>query len=84
MAIGIIGAMDEEVEILKNRMSSMEIYKRGGSTFYAGKLLGEDVILLRCGIGKVNAAIGTAMLILKYEPMCIINTGSAGSFTENL
>ena len=84
MAIGIIGAMKEEVEILKQQMTDPVIYKRGGSTFFSGKLDGKDVVLLQCGIGKVNASIGTTMLILRYKPMCIINTGSAGGFSEDL
>ncbi len=84
MAIGIIGAMEEETALLKERISPLSEYERAGNTFYSGKLEGVDVILLRCGIGKVNASIGTTLLISRYEPMCVINTGSAGGFSEGL
>lgn len=84
MRIGIIGAMDEEVELLKGKLDNMLEETIGGSEFYIGKLNGVDVVLLKSGIGKVNAAIGTTLLIEKYQPKYIINTGSAGGFETSL
>jgi len=83
--IGIIGAMDDEVSLLCNEMGtsqtkqSINIFE-----FYTGKLEGKDVTVLRCGIGKVNAAIGCALLIRQFKPDCVINTGSAGGINPAL
>jgi len=84
MKIGIIGAMAEEIEDLKNRMGDYSTEKRAGFTFYRGNLNNEEVILLLSGIGKVNAAMGTTLMIEKFSPDCIINTGSAGGFSSDL
>ncbi|MDA3809052.1 MAG: 5'-methylthioadenosine/S-adenosylhomocysteine nucleosidase [Spirochaetaceae bacterium] len=84
MKIGIIGAMTEEIEDLKSRMGDFVLEERAGFTFYSGKLCDEDVVLLLSGIGKVNAAMGTTLLIEKFKPDCIINTGSAGGFSSEL
>lgn len=82
--IGVIGAMDEEIELLKLKLHDPEIYRRGGNTFYIGELYNSRIILLKSGIGKVNAAIGSTIMISKYDPMCIINTGSAGAIFKDL
>lgn len=84
MRIGIIGAMDEEVELLINKLQNKEEMKIAGCEFYSGTLNGTDVVLLKSGIGKVNAAIGTTLLIEKFTPTYIINTGSAGGFESSL
>lgn len=84
MKIGIIGAMTEEIEDLKLRMNDYTTEERAGFTFYSGKIFNEDVVLLLSGIGKVNAAMGTTLLIERYSPNCIINTGSAGGFSDKL
>ncbi|MGO4887366.1 5'-methylthioadenosine/S-adenosylhomocysteine nucleosidase [Anaerobacillus sp. MEB173] len=84
MRIGIIGAMDEEVELLKSKLEQCEEKTIAGCEFYSGMMNGQEVILLKSGIGKVNAAIGTTLLIQLYAPECIINTGSAGGFKEDL
>lgn len=84
MRIGIIGAMDEEVELLIGKLNNQAVDKIAGCEFYSGNLNGIDVILLKSGIGKVNAAIGTTLLIDKYQPNYIINTGSAGGFKSSL
>jgi len=55
-----------------------------GSEFTFGKMNGAEVVLLRSGIGKVNAAMSTTILLEKYKPDCIINTGSAGGFNPDL
>lgn len=76
--IGLICAMDEEITLLRSATTNTKKESVGQIEFTAGKLSGKDVVLLRCGIGKVQAAVGCAMLIEKYKPSLVINTGSAG------
>ena len=77
--IGIIGAMDSEVNTLFARMSSKEKINLNHLTFYKGKLYDKDVVIVKCGIGKVNAALCTQLLILNFKVSKIINTGIAGA-----
>ncbi|WP_026676387.1 5'-methylthioadenosine/S-adenosylhomocysteine nucleosidase [Fictibacillus gelatini] len=84
MRIGIIGAMEEEVIILRDQLQNKEERQLAGCEFYAGQINGIDIVLLKSGIGKVNAAIGTTLLIQLYRPDYIINTGSAGGFHKEL
>ncbi|GIO27624.1 5'-methylthioadenosine/S-adenosylhomocysteine nucleosidase [Ornithinibacillus bavariensis] len=84
MTIGLIGAMDEEIELLKNEMTDKEETTIANSLFIKGKLNNKDVVLLKSGIGKVNAAMSTTILLERFSPVCIINTGSAGGFSSNL
>ena len=82
--IGIIGAMDEEIEYLKNLYAADDSFERGGCVFHIGKQGRFRIVILKSGIGKVNAAIGTTLLISRYDPMCVINTGSAGAVDKDL
>ena len=82
--IALIGAMDQEIELLKNTLESLETRLVAGFSFYIGKLDGVEVVLLKSGIGKVNAAIGTTLLLQQFKPDCVINTGSAGGFDAAL
>lgn len=82
--IGIIGAMAQEIEHLASLLEDSKIRQHVGCTFHIGRLHGVEVILLQSGIGKVNAAIGTTLLLDTYQPEAIINTGSAGGFGEGL
>ena len=82
--IGIIGAMENELTNLLETMSKYKAVKSGGFDFYSGKIEGNDVTILRCGIGKVNAAVGCALLIQNFKPDCVINTGSAGGIHGEL
>ncbi|WP_245780778.1 5'-methylthioadenosine/S-adenosylhomocysteine nucleosidase [Gracilibacillus orientalis] len=84
MMIGIIGAMDEEVELLKEKMDITETERIANSDLFVGKLEGKEVVLLKSGIGKVNAAIATTILLERYQPGFVINTGSAGGFHNDL
>lgn len=77
--IGIIGAMDSEVEALFAQMSSKEKININNLTFYKGKLFDKDAVIVKCGIGKVNAALCTQLLILNFKVEKIINTGIAGA-----
>jgi adenosylhomocysteine nucleosidase len=76
--------MEAEVALLRGAMTDIEAEKTADFEFYRGRLEGKDAVLLRCGIGKVNAAVGCALLIEKYEPHLVINTGSAGGVDPSL
>lgn len=84
MKIGIIGAMEEEVTLLRGKISNCQTITLGGSEIYTGQLNGTDVVLLKSGIGKVAAAMGAALLIERCQPDVIINTGSAGGLAASL
>ena len=72
--IGIIGAMDSEVESLFTQMSAKEKININNLTFYKGQLFGKDVVIVKCGIGKVNAALCTQLLILNFNVSKVINS----------
>jgi adenosylhomocysteine nucleosidase len=82
--IGIIGAMENEVMLLRSALEDAQSDSIGAFEFISGKLCGKPVVLLRCGIGKVNAAVGCALLIRQYTPKVVINTGSAGGIDPHL
>jgi adenosylhomocysteine nucleosidase len=82
--IGIIGAMDEEVNILKSQMQEVSIKKVASMEFCEGKLQGKDVVVVRCGIGKVNGAVCTQILADLYQVEAVINTGVAGSLRNEI
>lgn len=84
MVIGIIGAMDEEVSRLKEAMSDTEIVSRASMDFYRGILSGKEVIVVKSGIGKVNAAICAQILADEFDVGAIINTGIAGSLNNEI
>jgi adenosylhomocysteine nucleosidase len=77
--LGIIGAMDEEVSKLKEIMEHVEIKSKASMDFYKGTLSGKEVVVVRSGIGKVNAGICTQILVDEYGVDAVINTGIAGS-----
>ena len=81
---GIICALKIEVDGLKSAMDSSEKKTIAGLDFISGKINDKDVVLLECGIGKVNAAIGTQIMIDYYKPDVIINSGIAGSLSKDL
>lgn len=82
--LGIIGAMEEEVAKLKEQMTETAIEKAAGLEFYLGYLNGTRVVVVRSGIGKVNAAICTQILADRYQVSAIINTGIAGSLKAEI
>ena len=82
--IGIIGAMEPEVALLRQQIDDISSTELGGYTFYSGKLSGMAVVLVQSGIGKVASALATALLIQHFKPDAIINTGSAGGFDPEL
>ncbi len=82
--IGIIGAMDLEVDALKESMQVSNITRKANMDFYEGTLNAASVVVVRCGIGKVNAALCTQILADLFEVTHIINTGVAGSLNAKL
>ena len=79
MTIGIIGAMEEEVAVLKQEMDIEETVVYASMQFCKGTLCGKNVVIVRSGIGKVNAAICAQILADKFNVDVLINTGIAGS-----
>lgn len=77
--IGIIGAMDSEVASLCDKLENAEQLFIGNLEFHKGKLNGKDAVIVKSGIGKVNAALCAQTLIIKFNVSCIINTGIAGA-----
>ncbi len=82
--IGIIGAMESEVEFIFANMTSKEKININNLTFYKGLLFNKDVVVVKCGIGKVNASLCTQLLILTFKVDKIINTGIAGATGKGL
>lgn len=82
--IAIIGAMPQEVEILRNLMLEAKVTEIANCKIFEGKINNRPVAVLQSGIGKVAAAMGTALLIQLFKPDMIINTGSAGGLDANL
>jgi adenosylhomocysteine nucleosidase len=82
--IGVIGAMEDEVKLLRSLMKYTRTKTTGPFEYISGELEGRETVLLRCGIGKVNAAAGTTLLIHEYHPDLVINSGSAGGIDRNL
>ncbi len=81
---GIIAAMEAELSGLKARLELAKTETISGRTFYSGTLLGKDVVMTVCGIGKVNAAVCAEAMILKYQPHEIINTGVGGALKKDV
>ena len=81
---GIIGAMHIEVETIKSLMENKTSETIGGVEFVKGTLHGKEIVAAVCGIGKVAAAMCTQIMILKYAPDRIINTGVGGSLSTKL
>jgi len=84
MKAGIIGAMEPEVAILKSALKQAKTETYFGYDFHIGDLDGTEVVIVQSGIGKVAAALATALLIDKFSPDYVVNTGSAGGFEQSL
>ena len=82
--LGIIGAMAIEVAALKEKMENPSVTWRTGMEFCEGKLEGLDVVVVQCGVGKVNAAMCTQILCSVYGVTHLVNTGIAGSLCAEL
>lgn len=84
MKVGIIGAMEPEVALLRDQIDNIRIERYASCEFYIGQIQGVDVVVTLSGIGKVAATVAATLLIEKYAPDCVINTGSAGGFDPAL
>lgn len=82
--IGIIGAMQTEVELLISKIEGAEKSTVSGIDFYSGKIENKDVVVAKCGIGKVFAALCAQTMILRYGVELIINTGVGGAISDSL
>ena len=76
--LAIVGAMHEEIAALRPCLENLRTERRAGRDFHFGRLDGHDVILVRCGIGKVAAAITTAVLLDAFDAAALLFTGVAG------
>ena len=84
MKLGIVGAMAVEIATLKENMENIQESTQAGMTFYEGSLKGLSVVLVQCGVGKINAAMCTQILISCYGVTAVVNTGIAGSLCAEL
>ena len=82
--VGIIGAMELEVSALKGQIKGIKVKKKAGMEFCEGRIGGVDVVVVRSGIGKVNAALCVQILCDDFKVTHIINTGVAGSLNNDL
>ena len=82
--LGIIGAMDEEVLEIKNALKDVTVETAAGMEFYRGKINEKEVVVVRSGIGKVNAAVCSQILVDKFGAEAIVNTGIAGSLKAEI
>lgn len=80
----IVGAMPEEVGMFREQMAGLKLVKVTGLTFWTGKIKGHRVVLTRCGIGKVNAAMTTTVLIEQFHPSALVFSGIAGGINDKL
>ena len=84
VCIGVIGAMEEEVSSLIQQMEDAEAKTMAGMTFYHGTLWKQQAVVVKSGIGKVNMAICTQILVNVYEVDMVINTGVAGGLYKDI
>lgn len=82
--IAIIAAMNEEVESIKKLMDDISVKEIYDLQFITGKINQKEVVLVKCGVGKVNAARTTQVLIDKFNIEYVINVGTAGSLNDNI
>ena len=82
--LGIIGAMACEVEALKGKMEQVTVGNHAGSEYFEGTLEGLPVVVVQCGVGKVNAAMCAQILCSVYGVTHLVNTGIAGSLCADL
>lgn len=81
MNIAILGAMDEEISLIRSSLQNLSEQQLGPLTLYTGQLGQANIALVKCGIGKVAATLSTALVINQCHPDYVINTGSAGGFS---
>ncbi len=82
--IGIIGALDDEVREIISRLEEKKTETVGSIEFNIGRLYGKNVVIAKCGVGKVFAAICAEAMIIKYSPSLIVNSGVGGALDKSL
>ena len=82
--IGIIGAMQTEVDLLISKIEDAKTKNISGIDFVSGKISGREVVVAKCGIGKVFAALSAQTMILEYGVELLINTGVGGAISSDL
>lgn len=82
--LGIIGAMEVEVEKLREMMENPQLQTAAGMNFYQGTIKGKEVVVVRSGVGKVNAGLCSQILVERYHVDGIVNTGIAGSLKNEV
>ena len=84
MIWGIIGALDAEIKLIKDKMQVESETKIYGSTFYKGKVYGQDVVLVCCSVGTINATICAQTVIREFGADVVVNVGIAGAMDKKL
>lgn len=84
MKVAILGAMDQEIALLTQRIETLTTDTLQHLTVYRGMVGEIEVFIVKCGIGKVASAVATTLLIQQYQPDYVVNTGSAGGFDPRL
>ncbi len=84
MTWGILGALDAEIALIREQMTIESEEARFGTTFYRGTVHGQSIVLVCCGVGKVNAAVCAAYVLGTLGADCIINVGIAGAMAHGL
>ncbi len=84
MKYGIIGAMDSEIALLTSKMEQIAVCDRAGLRFYDGVLCGKSAVVVKCGVGKVNAACCAQLLCDRFNVDAVINVGVAGGVSSQL
>lgn len=84
MKVAVIGAMEEEVELLRGKIDTARTTVIANCEFIEGVIGKNEIVLVKSGIGKVNAAIATTLVLQIFKPDVVLNTGSAGGFLESL
>lgn len=84
MTIGVVCAMEEEIRELLAVLEDRQEEVIAGQPYYSGTIAGQHVALVECGIGKVQAGMNTALLLERFQPDVVINTGSAGGIGDGL
>lgn len=82
--IGIIGAMDEEISVISSEIKNLTVYDINNMKFYKGKIYNKDIVLVKSGIGMVNASITTTLLFKEFGVDKILFSGVAGSLNRNV
>lgn len=82
--IGIIGALEDEVAELISKLEGHEVVKLGSVDFHTGKIFDKSVVVAKCGVGKVFAAICAEAMIIGFAPKLIVNTGVGGALVKGL